>query len=116
LQTADSVAQLATAQATSGGAGQSGATGGTGDDLWGAIAPCWNRVAGKDTLPVALKITFGANGGLSKPPEIVRAGDAAITPQSLRSEALALSALAQCGAYPMAAGRQDVEVQFPRPE
>jgi len=116
LKTADSVAQLATAAATPGGAGQTGTTSGAGDDLWAAIAPCWKRDAGSDTLPVALKITFGATGGLAKPPIIVRATAAAITPQSLRSEAEALSALAQCGAYPMAAGRQDVEVHFPKPD
>jgi len=117
LKTADSVAQLATIVAAApGGAGQAGTTSGASDDLWAAIAPCWKRDAGSDTLPVALKITFGATGGLAKPPEIVRATDTAITPQSLRSEAQALTALAECGVYPMAADRQDVEVHFPRPD
>jgi len=97
------------------GAGQSGTTAGAGD-LWTAIAPCWKRVAGEDTLPVTLEISFTAGGALAKPPVIDRAADAAITPQSLRSEAQALSALAQCGAYPMAAGRSGVKVDFPRPE
>ena len=117
LKTPDAVAQLTPADAGAGGAGQAGTTSGAGmgDDLWGAIAPCWKRVAGTDTLPVTLHITFAGNGGLSKPPVIVRASDAAITPQSLRSEAQALSALAACGAYPMAAGRQDVEIHFPKP-
>ena len=113
---ADAAASARPAAAAVGGAGQGGTTAGAGDDLWQAIAPCWNRVAGKDTLPVALKITFGATGGLSKPPQIVRDETAPITPQSLRSEAQAIAALAQCGGYPMAANRQDVEVHFPRPE
>ncbi len=97
------------------GAGHGGTTAGTGDDLWAAIAPCWHRVAGADTLPVTLEITFAANGGLSKPPVIDRAAGAPITPQSLQSEARALSALASCGAYPMAAGRSNVKVDFPAP-
>jgi hypothetical protein len=97
------------------GAGQDGTTMGAGD-LWGAIAPCWKRVAGSDTLPVTLEITFTADGALAKPPVIDRASGSPITPQSLRSEAQALSALAQCGAYPMAAGRSDVKVDFPKPE
>ena len=98
-----------------GGPGQAGTTAGAGDDLWSAIAPCWKRIAGKDTLNVTLRVTFTA-GGLSKPPEIERADGSAITPQSLRSEAQALTALAQCGAYRMAAGRQGGEVNFPRPD
>ena len=49
-------------------------------------------------------------------PPPVRDETATITPQSLRSEARAIAALAQCGGYPMAANRQDVEVHFPRPE
>ena len=110
------VASIAQPAAAIAGAGQGGSTTGAGDDLWNAIAPCWKRVAAKDTLPVTLKITFAANGGLSTPPQIVRSDDIAITPQSLHSEALALAALAQCGAYPMAANRRDVEVNFPRPE
>ncbi len=109
-------ASAAAQPATAGGVGQAGTTSGAGDDLWKAIAPCWGRVAGKDTLPVALRITFGATGGLSKPPQIVRDDKAPITPQSLHSEAQALSALAQCGGYPMAANRQEVEVHFPRPD
>ena len=113
--TADAAASAHPAAAAVGGAGPGGATAGTGDDLWQAIAPCWNRIAGSDALPVTLKITFGATGGLSKPPQIVRDETAPITPQSLRSEAQAIAALAQCGGYPMAATRQDVEVHFPRP-
>ena len=113
---ADATSSSQPAAAAVGGAGQSGTTSGSGDDLWSAIAPCWKRIAGQDTLSVTLKITFAANGGLSKPPVIVRDDKAPITPQSLRSEALAMAALAQCGAYPMAANKQAVEVNFPRPE
>ena len=111
----DDTLRPALTTAAMGGAGQAGTTSGAGDDLWKAIAPCWERIAGPDTLPVVLKVTFGADGALAKPPEIVRADAAAITPESLRSESLALAALAQCGAYPMAAGRQGATVNFPRP-
>jgi hypothetical protein len=101
--------------AGSDGANRGGTTAGAGDNLWSAIAPCWNQIANATTLPVALKITFAADGGLAKPPEIVRAAGVAITPESLKSEAQALAALSQCGVYPMAAGRKDVNVQFPKP-
>ena len=100
-------------------AGQSGAPGDsggtTGDDLWAAIAPCWNRLADGNTLPVTLEVSFGADGGIAAPPVI----DADVAGQSdvqvQRSETIALQALAQCGAYAMAEGRQDVKVNFPRP-
>ncbi len=119
LALSDATPAVATAAAQPaaavGGRGQGGTTAGAGDDLWNAIAPCWKRLAGADTLAVTLEVTFGGDGGLSRPPTIDRGNAAAITPQSLRSEALALSALAQCGAYPMAAGRQGVRIDFPRP-
>ena len=113
---ADVAPSAQSAAAAMSGAGQSGTTAGAGDDLWNAIAPCWKRIAGQDTLSVTLKITFAANGGLSKPPVIVRDDKTPITPQSLRSEAQAIAALAQCGAYPMAASKQGVEVRFPHPD
>jgi len=84
-------------------------------DLWNAIAPCWNRVAGSSTLTATLKITFDADGGLATPPEIERDPDAPITDRSLQSEAQALQALAECGAYPMAKSQQGVTVKFPAP-
>jgi hypothetical protein len=83
------------------------------DDLWNAIAPCWNRVADKNSLPTRLKLSFDASGGVSAPPEIERDPEAPITDQSLTSEAQALQALSECGAYPMAQGQQGVVVQFP---
>ena len=102
--------------AAAGGVGQGGETAGVANDLWGAIAPCWNRLADKTTLPVELSVSFAEDGKLSKPPVIERAGSAQINDQSLRSEALALQALAACGGYAMAKGQQDVRVNFPKPQ
>ncbi len=102
------------AAAADGGAGDNGATTGTSGDLWAAIAPCWQRVATSGTLPVTLEITFTADGHLAKPPVIDREG--AATPAGLQSEARAIAALAQCGAYPMAANEASVKVNFPKPD
>lgn len=110
---AESTAHPAAAMA---GRGEGGTTAGTGDDLWAAIAPCWKRIADSETLPVALEVTFSGDGHLSKPPVIERDAAVAITPRSLKSEARAIDALAQCGAYPMAAGRVGVKVSFPKPD
>lgn len=96
-------------------AGAFGQNGEANLDLWNAIAPCWNRIANSATLPATLKITFDGNGGLALPPEIERDPDAPITDQSLKAEAQALQALAECGAYPMAEGQQGVVVKFPTP-
>jgi len=109
---AEATAQLQT-PAASGGVGQDGTTAGQGDDLWAAIAPCWKRIAGKDTLAVTLEVTFSGDGRLSKPPVIDRNASAIIDTQSLRSEAKAIDALAQCGAYQMAADKEGVKVNFP---
>ena len=100
------------AQATAGAHGQNGQAN---TDLWNAIAPCWNRIAGKDTLSATLTISFAADGGLSVPPIIERNPDAPITDQSLQSEAKALAALAACGVYPMVKGQQRITVVFPTP-
>ena len=99
--------------APSGSAGDGG-VGNVGDDLWGAIAPCWKRLADKNTLPVTLEVSFAADGNLAKPPVIDRnteGNDA----QAQRSEAIALAALSQCGAYAMADNQENVIVNFPRP-
>lgn len=101
-----------TAQAAAGAHGQNGKAN---TDLWNAIAPCWNRIAAKDTLSATLTISFTEDGGLSIPPVIDRDPDAPITDQSLQSEAKALAALAECGAYPMVKGQQNVKVVFPAP-
>jgi hypothetical protein len=84
------------------------------NELWNAIAPCWNRVADNNSLPTKLKLSFDASGGLAAPPEIERDPDAPITDESLKSEAQALQALSECGAYPMAQGQQNVVVKFPQ--
>jgi hypothetical protein len=84
-------------------------------DLWNAIAPCWYRIADSAAVPAILKISFDANGGLALPPEIERDPSVPITDQSLKAEAQALQALAECGSYPMAQGQQGVLVQFPTP-
>lgn len=101
-----------TTEATAGAFGQNGEAN---LDLWNAIAPCWNRIANNTTLPATLKISFDGNGGLALPPEIERDPAAQITDQSLKAEAQALQALAECGAYPMAQGQQSVVVKFPTP-
>lgn len=83
------------------------------NDLWKAIAPCWYRLAGKQAMGVRLSVSFSALGNLSKPPVIVREAGSALTDQRLKSESLAISALTQCGPYPMAFGQSDVTVDFP---
>ena len=126
LPTTSSLAQAyATEQATlnsahqsaarQGGEGQGGTSSGTFDDLWAAIAPCWRRVADTETLPVNLTVSFAGNGMLAKPPEIVRAAEDSSNAKALRSESLAITALAECGAYQMAAGRENVSIHFPKP-
>lgn len=100
--------------AADGGSGQNGATTGQAGDLWAAIAPCWQRMATSGTLAVTLEVTFTADGHLATPPVIDRDGGA--TPAGLQSEARAIAALAQCGAYPMAANAAAVKVNFPKPD
>jgi hypothetical protein len=115
------LAQNATAQpaqasaARQGGEGEGGTSSGTFDELWAAIAPCWRRIADNETLPVNLTVTFAGNGMLAKPPEIVRLAEDASNAKALRSESLAITALSECGAYQMAAGRANVSVYFPAP-
>jgi len=112
LQSDSNALRDSTAEATAGALGQNGQAN---LDLWNAIAPCWNRIADGATLPATLKISFDATGALAVPPEIERDPDAPITDQSLKSEAQALQALSECGAYPMAQGQQDVVVRFQTP-
>ena len=85
----------------------------TPNDLWKAIAPCWNRIADKNTLPVTLEVSFSPMGNLAKPPVIRRDPSKRITDQMLRSESQAISALAQCGPYLMVFGQEDVSIGFP---
>lgn len=85
------------------------------NDLWKAIEPCWRRVADKNTVSVTLSVSFSPLGNLSRPPQIVRETGASLNDQRLRSESLAITALAQCGPYLMAFGQSDVSVRFPGP-
>jgi hypothetical protein len=85
----------------------------TPNDLWKAIEPCWRRVATKDTEAVALSVSFSPLGNLAKPPVIERPNGAKLDDRRLKSESMAISALAQCGPYLMAFGQSDVSVQFP---
>lgn len=85
------------------------------NDLWKAIEPCWRRVADKNTVSVTLSVSFSPLGNLSKPPVIVRETGASLSDKRLRSESLAITALAQCGPYLMAFGQSDVNVRFPGP-
>ena len=86
----------------------------TPNDLWKAIAPCWNRIADKNTQPVTLEVSFSPMGNLAKPPVIRRDPSKRITDQMLRSESQAITALAQCGPYLMVFGQENVSVGFPK--
>jgi hypothetical protein len=86
----------------------------TPNDLWKAIAPCWNRLADKNTLPVTLEVSFSPMGNLAKPPIIRRYPSQHISDQMLRSESQAIAALAQCGPYLMVFGQENVSVGFPK--
>ncbi|HLZ77170.1 hypothetical protein [Phenylobacterium sp.] len=72
-------------------AGAPGSTGG----LWGAVEPCWTRLAGASSVPVTLEVTLDARGRLSTPPRILREAGPA-NEARLRAEANALAALAAC--------------------
>lgn len=85
----------------------------TPNDLWKAIEPCWRRVVTKETEAVTLSVSFSPLGNLAKPPAIERPTDARPDDRRLKSESLAINALAQCGPYLMAFGQSDVSVQFP---
>ena len=84
------------------------------NDLWKAIAPCWNRIADKSSLDVTLEVSFSPMGNLSKPPIIHRNPGVSLDDRVLRSESQAISALAQCGPYLMAYGQEHVQVSFPK--
>ncbi len=85
----------------------------TPNDLWKAIEPCWRRVATKDTEAVSLSVSFSPLGNLAKPPVIERPSGAHLDDRRLKSESMAINALAQCGPYLMAFGQSNVSVQFP---
>ncbi len=112
-QAAEANAQEAAAAA--GGPGQGGTTAGDGDALWAAIAPCWRKMASADALPVQLSVSFAADGNLAVPPDIVRDPEHPVDMTGMRSETQAIQALAACGAYAMAAGKQNVRIHFPKP-
>ena len=112
-QAAEASAQEAAAAA--GGPGQDGTTAGDGDALWNAIAPCWRKMASADAVPVQLSVSFAADGNLAVPPDIVRDPKTPVDMTGMRSESQAIQALAACGAYAMAGGRQNVQIHFPKP-
>ncbi len=101
--------------ASEGGEGQGGTTSGAGDELWAAIAPCWNRMADADATPVTLQITFSADGHFESAAHIIRAPGTVLSDPVLRASTKAIQALAACGSYPMAGGRKDVVINFPKP-
>jgi len=82
-------------------------------DVWKAVAPCWNQMADRSTLSVKLTVSFDRSGKLASPPVIERNPSLDPTDQDLKSEALALQALAACGPYPMASGQEKITVVFP---
>ncbi len=85
----------------------------TPNNLWKAIEPCWRRLVTRDTRAVTLSVSFSPLGNLAKAPVVVRATAGRPDDWQLKSEALAVDALAQCGPYLMAFGQDDVSVQFP---
>ena len=85
----------------------------TPNDLWKAIEPCWRRVVTRDTESVTLSVSFSPLGNLAKPPVIMRPNGAHLDDRMLKSESMAINALAQCGPYLMAFGQSNVSVQFP---
>lgn len=82
-------------------------------DLWRAIAPCWNRIADKDAVPVSLEISFSPLGNVAKPPILLGAPSTGLSDQLQRSQAQAIEALSECGPYLMAYGQDHVQVAFP---
>ena len=56
-----------------------------------------------------------STGVLVRAPEIVRDPQAAVDIHTQLSEAEAIQALNECGAYTMAAGRENVTINFPKP-
>ncbi|WP_303828275.1 hypothetical protein [Asticcacaulis taihuensis] len=62
-----------------------------------------------------LTLSFDTKGELAAPPVIERDPKAPITDQSLQSEALALQAIGECSAYPMARDQKNVMITFPAP-
>ena len=85
----------------------------TPNDLWKAIEPCWKRVITHETEGVTLSVSFSPLGNLAKPPVIERPNGAHLDDRRLKSESMAINALAQCGPYLMAFGQSNVSVQFP---
>ena len=112
-QAAEASAQEAAAAA--GGPGQDGTAAGDGDALWNAIAPCWRKMASADAVPVQLSVSFADDGNLAVPPDIVPDPNHPADMTAMRSETQAIQALAACGAYAMAGGRQNVQIHFPKP-
>lgn len=87
-------------RSTGADAAKPGSTGG----LWGAIQPCWRRMAKPGAMPVTLEVKLGADGKLAEAPKVLRAlGVRSSEENRLQSEALAISALAAC--MPRAEGR-----------
>lgn len=69
-------------------------TAGAPGSLWGAIEPCWQRLAINDSEAVVLDLELDQRGQISVPPKIIRQG--AVTERQLLAEARALSALRSC--------------------
>lgn len=74
------------------GSARAGSTGG----LWGVVEPCWRAVAPGSRVPVTLEVSIDGASRLAAPPAILRPNGARLDEVRLRSEALALNALAEC--------------------
>lgn len=64
--------------------------------LWGRIEPCWRKGSYHSQLPVTLEVSLDGRGELSRPPRILRAGDAKPDERRLASEERAIASLAAC--------------------
>lgn len=65
-------------------------------ELWARIEPCWRNLSTPVDRPVTLEVTLNALAALSRPPTVIRPGDARLDEPRLRSEARALEALQAC--------------------
>lgn len=108
-QPAVQLASQAMPDSLAGGTGEGGQSVGVNEPLWKQIEPCWQRLAGKDTRGVMLRIDFSPLGNIARTSD---APDAPMAPDA-RSRAEAVQALGECGPYVSAGSRENVVIAFP---
>jgi len=64
--------------------------------LWGKIEPCWRKTPGSSAVRVTLEVAFNSQGGVAKPPRILRNKEDKLDEQRLNAEARAIAALRAC--------------------